>query len=468
MKMAKARKAKSAGLPAREAVAEASADPGLIRRLTALDKDRVPALLARKYQRMEEDAFAFFRGSDHLFHADFPRGLKHFPTVWLNGDLHLENFGTYRGENRLTYFDIGDFDDSALGPASRDLLRFISGLHLAMPLLGLSPGRAKKLSKIYLAAYRDALCSGKALWLERNLATGLIGDLMHRLDKRLDAGPTGSSWLRSRITGEKALERKDDDRKRGGKKKIEAEENARRLRLDTGKALPASPKNRQEIEKALDQVARQQREMGHGNWRILDIAWRIAGLGTLGLPRFSILVEVTPHHAGERILSTEGDLLLLDLKLQPGSVAAPFLKKQPRFASEAARVVAIERRLQAMNPAFLTAIRIGGHSYTLRELQPEADKLDLKQIHAEAGHLDAADLEQAIDMMGRLTAWAQLRSAGRQGSATADTLIDFGSQGGWAADLLVAGELVANGYVSMWQETRAWLRREAARLTPGQ
>ena len=83
----------------------------LIRRLTALDQGRLPALVARKYQRMAEDAFAFFRGSNHLFQADFPRGLRHYPKVWLNGDLHLENFGTYRGENRLTYFDIGDFDD---------------------------------------------------------------------------------------------------------------------------------------------------------------------------------------------------------------------------------------------------------------------------------------------------------------------------------------------------------------------
>jgi len=449
--------------------AEAAIDPALIRRLTSLDKGRAPVLIARKYHRMAEDAFAFFRGSNHLFQADFPRGLRHFPKVWLNGDLHLENFGTYRGENRLTYFDIGDFDDGALGPASRDLLRFLAGLHLAMPLLDLSPGKVAKLSKIYLAAYRDALSSGKALWLERNLATGLIGELMRKLDKRLDAGPGGSAWLRSRITGDKT----DGDKTDSGKKKAGRNtgkgsrgEDSRRLRLDTGKALPASPKSRKAIEQALAEVARQQRKLGHGDWHILDIAWRIAGLGTLGLPRYSVLVQVTPHQADETVLSTEGDLLLLDLKLQPGSVTAPYLKKQPRFASEAARVVAIEKRLQAMNPAFLTDVRLDGRSYTLRELQPEADKLDLKQIHAEAGHLDATDLEQAIDMMGRLTAWAQLRSAGRQGSVDADSLIDFGNRSGWVADLLAAAARVAEQQTALWHMTRAWLLAEAGRLTP--
>jgi uncharacterized protein (DUF2252 family) len=444
-------------------------ETALIRRLISVDEGRAPALLAIKYRRMTEDAFAFFRGSGHLFHADFPKGLKRFPKVWLNGDLHLENFGTYRGENRLTYFDIGDFDEGGIGSASRDLLRFISALHLAMPLLGLAPAKAAKLAKLYLAAYRDALCSGKALWLERRLASGLIGDLMRKLDKRLEAGAGGSAWLRSRVIGaakaDKALTAKKDARTKDSRKKLEKVLDSRHLRLDTGKALAVSPQQRQMVEQALVQTASQQRKLGHGHWQILDIAWRIAGLGTLGLPRFSILVQVMPDHPSAPILSTEGDLLLLDLKLQPGSVMAPHLKRQPRFASEGDRVVAIEKRLQAMNPAFLTAIRMGKGSYTLRELQPEADKLDLKQIQLETGHLDQAELQQAIEMMGRLTAWAQLRSSGRQDSATADELIEFGDGDSWVAGLLDAGARVAGRQRDMWQASRDWLLAESARLS---
>lgn len=441
----------------------------LINRLVARDKGRVPTLLGRKYRRMADDAFAFFRASSHLFHADFPKGLKAFPAVWLNGDLHLENFGTYRGENRLTYFDIGDFDEGGLGPASRDLLRFLTSLHLAMPLLDFPPGKARKLAKTYLAAYRDALSSGKALWLERDLTSGLIGALMHRLDKRLEAGDQGSAWLRSRITGTAQLDPRSRDKG----------SDTRRLRLDTGKILPVTAAQRSAVAQAIRQVAWQQHRLGHGKWHILDIGWRVAGLGTLGLPRFAILIRVAANKAGERMLSTEGDLLLLDLKYQPGSAMAPRLKKQPRFASEAERVVAIERRLQAMNPAFLTSVQLGGAqlggmqrqgaqaggTYTLRELQPEADKLDLHEIRAEAG-LDFAELQQAIDMMGRLTAWAQLRSAGRQGSVEADVLIDFGGRSGWVSDLLAAGEGVAALQRTNWQAARDWLRAEAERLAP--
>ncbi|HVJ40809.1 MAG TPA: DUF2252 family protein [Dongiaceae bacterium] len=430
----------------------------LINRLVACDAGRAPDLLARKYRRMAGDAFAFFRGSAHLFHADFPKRLRKFPAVWLNGDLHLENFGSYRGENRLTYFDIGDFDEGGLGPASRDLLRFLASLHLAMPLLDFSAAQAGKLAKTYIAAYRDALCSGKALWLERNLTTGLIGELMVKLDRRLEAGEEGSTWLRSRVTGSPHLDRRG--------KKDEKNGDRRRLRLDTGKALPVTAAQRKTVTAAIREVAWQQRKLGHGKWQILDIAWRVAGLGTLGLPRYIILVRVAPNKAGDQVLSTEGDLLLLDLKFQPGSAMTPELKKQPRFASEAERVVAIEKRLQAINPAFLTALQMEKRTYTLRELQPEADKLDLHQLKAEGRGLHFDELQDAIGMMGRLTAWAQLRSAGRQGSAEADTLIDFGGGSHWVSDLLAAGAAAAVRQHANWQASRDWLAEEAARLAP--
>jgi len=41
--------------------------------------------------------------------------------------------------------------------------------------------------------------------------------------------------------------------------------------------------------------------------------------------------------------------------------------------------------------------------------------------------------------MGRVTAWAQLRSSGRQGSATADDLIKFAGASGWKRRLIDYG-----------------------------
>jgi hypothetical protein len=45
--------------------------------------------------------------------------------------------------------------------------------------------------------------------------------------------------------------------------------------------------------------------------------------------------------------------------------------------------------------------------------------------------------------MGRLTAWAQLRSSGRDGSATADDLIEFAEASGWKRRILEYGRQYA-------------------------
>ncbi|HWA48969.1 MAG TPA: DUF2252 family protein, partial [Dongiaceae bacterium] len=135
-------------------------------------------------------------------------------------------------------------------------------------------------------------------------------------------------------------------------------------------------------------------------------------LGALGLPRYVVLIRGSGRPDGAA---------LVDLKCQTGSTLLPQVaQRQPRFRSEAERVVEIENRMQAVGPAFLTPVKIGGRSFTLRELQPSADKLDL-----EAAHPDAAALEAVVWSMGELTAWAQLRCAGRDNAATIDALMAF-------------------------------------------
>ena len=64
---------------------------------------------------MRKNAFAFFRGTCHLFYEDWspPAALDQAPATLICGDLHLENFGAYLGESGLPYFDVNDFDEAA-------------------------------------------------------------------------------------------------------------------------------------------------------------------------------------------------------------------------------------------------------------------------------------------------------------------------------------------------------------------
>jgi uncharacterized protein (DUF2252 family) len=40
----------------------------------------------------------------------------------------LRNGRSYKGDNRLVYFDINDFDEGVLAPASWDLLRMLASI----------------------------------------------------------------------------------------------------------------------------------------------------------------------------------------------------------------------------------------------------------------------------------------------------------------------------------------------------
>jgi uncharacterized protein (DUF2252 family) len=85
----------------------------IFERIQQFNQGRDPERLQLKYQKMRANAFAFLRGTCHLFYQDWAEAnpgltspLNQAPSVWLCGDLHLENFGSYKGNNRLVYFDI--------------------------------------------------------------------------------------------------------------------------------------------------------------------------------------------------------------------------------------------------------------------------------------------------------------------------------------------------------------------------
>jgi uncharacterized protein (DUF2252 family) len=147
-------------------------------------------------------------------------------------------------------------------------------------------------------------------------------------------------------------------------------------------------------------------------FKLLDVASRIAGTGSLGLSRYFLLIE------GK---GSPNKNYFLDLKQSISSSLQTYLRlPQPQWQNEADRIVSIQTRIQATPQAMLNAVVMGGKSYVLRGLQPEEDKLSLDLWNGKLRRL-----QKVMKTMGEVTAWGQLRSSGRQGSATADAFIDF-------------------------------------------
>jgi uncharacterized protein (DUF2252 family) len=385
--------------------------PSIPERLKAFNQGRDPQRLAMKYAAMAKDPFAFFRGTCHLFYEDWPKNspLDATPAAWISGDLHLENFGSYKGDNRLVYFDINDFDEAAKAPAAWDLARILASLWTARKGFQLDKGQAESLSQIFLDAYTAELSLGKARWLERATAEGMIRDLLKSLKNR----------SRLRLIEERT------------------EPGGERLRIDGKRTLVADAESQAKVRAILTEV-----EAVHDKanfFQVLDVARRIAGVGSLGLERYTILVDGRGK--------TEGHFLL-DLKVQPGSSLKPYLHlPQPPWPHEAERVVAVQSRGQAIAPAFAAPVAYAGKSYVLRELMPTSDSLTLQNWNGKLPRL-----EIVLASMGRLVAWSHLRSASWQGAALLDEWIDFGRHDSWRPPLLDYAKNYAKQVKADWQE----------------
>jgi hypothetical protein len=144
--------------------------------------------LRLKHQRMAEAVFPFLRATFYRWMQIWPEvcaDLAKAPPVLAVGDLHVENFGTWRDiEGRLVW-GINDFDEAAVLPYTIDLVRLATSAMLAIAdgHLALKP---KDACTAILEGYKESLAShGRPYVLEeentwlRQIATGVLRDPVH-------------------------------------------------------------------------------------------------------------------------------------------------------------------------------------------------------------------------------------------------------------------------------------------------
>jgi uncharacterized protein (DUF2252 family) len=384
----------------------------LVKQILRYNAGRDPERLAMKYRNMRGDAFIFLRATCHLFYAALPSEavLRKAPAAWACGDLHVENFGSYKGDNRLVYFDVNDFDEAVLAPATWDLVRLLSSVLVGRGSMQVSPAEALRLCDAVLDAYAGAMRLGKARWVERDTAPSPVSDLLEGL--RLRHRP-------------EFLDRRTEKKGR-----------RRTIRVDGRKALACADARRLKVTALVDDFAASQPDPAF--FRVLDVARRIAGNGSLGVDRYVVLVEGKGSPDAN---------VLIDLKQAlPSSLAGRVALPQPRWRDEADRVVEVQCRMQAVAMAFLNAVRMGSVPYVMRGLQPQEDRVDLVQVRHPIERLT-----NLMTVMGHCAAWSQLRSSGRQGSACADELIEFAAPTKWRKSILAVARECAAKVEADWK-----------------
>jgi uncharacterized protein (DUF2252 family) len=361
-------------------------------RLTDFHLNRQQPTLPLKYKLMASNEFAFYRATCHLFYEDLSVSYVSLdgPLVWCCGDLHLENFGSYRANNGLVYFDINDFDEGMLAPATWDLVRFLTSIGMAAGLWRYSTKEAENLMLVVLKAYSQQLVQGKAYAIERETSPQLIQEFFRMAEKQRE-----KELIKARV-----------DRKK------------EKLKIIKNKTLPLDGETYKFLKQEVSNFLKEQ----YGFFKIKDIAFRIAGTGSLGVKRYVILVED----------KRQNKLRLLDMKQALPSSLAPFVKSpQPHWSSEAERIISIQSMMQYALPRFMKSLSVGEEKFVLKQMQPSAQKIDHSLCHRKL-----ENTETIMTTMAQALASAQIRSASRKGSVDVETLIDFSTHPLWQTELI--------------------------------
>jgi hypothetical protein len=132
-----------------------------------LGREVVEEGLREKRAEMAAGPFPFLRATYWRWAEtirDVAPELMEAPSVLAVGDIHLENFGTWRDAEGRLIWGVNDHDEAATMPYALDLLRLVTSALLA--------GRpdAAAVAKPVLAGYRQGLDAPRPCVLDRDLA----------------------------------------------------------------------------------------------------------------------------------------------------------------------------------------------------------------------------------------------------------------------------------------------------------
>jgi uncharacterized protein (DUF2252 family) len=345
-----------------------------------------PVAFRRKYRKMAADPFAFYRGSAPLFFADAAEREDRWADertsrVWIQGDLHAENFGTYMDGKGVLVFDVNDFDEAYLGHFTWDLQRLGASVALMCWTKALPDEAITHLVQTYVRAYLDQVrhyveSDRDHAWaLRLDTARGAVRDAL------LEAQLATRVGLLDRVT---VVE--DYDRRFRDAPSVR--------RLDDGE--------RAVVERAyveyLGTVPRS-KQLGSLTYQLKDVVGKSGfGIGSAGLPAYNLLVEGHTQ-------ALENDVVLT---MKQGGVAAASRVVDDRaaretFEHEGHRTAVSQRALQAHADPWLGWARMTGGphdgvGFLVKEYSPYEADLDWSLL------TEPEEMGEVLEQLGRATA----------------------------------------------------------------
>ncbi|WP_245976139.1 DUF2252 domain-containing protein [Amycolatopsis palatopharyngis] len=360
----------------------------------------------KKFRKMAAAPFSFYRGAACLFYNDMadeedPWADDRTSRVWIQGDLHAENFGTYMDSAGALVFDVNDFDEAYLGSFTWDLKRLVASVALMAWTKAISDNDIERLIETYVRAYVDQV---------RHFADN-PGDEMFKLQLDTTDGLIHDVLLRARMNTRVAL--------------LDAvtsiEDYERRFRLGPGVRELGAQEHEAAcaaFDKYLSTIPENKR-FGSITYGVKSIVGRTGfGIGSAGLPAYNVLVEGSTQ-------ALENDVVL---SMKQGNVAAPSRivhdeRIQNYFLHHGHRTAVSQRALQAHADPWLGHTELNGTGFVVSELSPYVSDLDWGEL------TEPADMVPVLEYLGRATAKMHCVSD----TDSEQTLVDFQSEEAIAA-----------------------------------
>jgi uncharacterized protein (DUF2252 family) len=334
-----------------------------------------------KFRKMAADPWAFYRGSACVFYADLadaddPWVDERTSRVWIQGDLHAENFGTYMDGEGTLVFDVNDFDEAYLGHFTWDLRRLVASIALMGWRKALPDEAIDELAGTYVRAYVD-----QVRWF-------VDSDRDHEWALRLD---TAEGAVRTALQSAQLATRIDllD-------KQTVVDDYQRRFR-ETSSSRRLGRRERRRVEAAYDDYLTtipESKRLGSITYALKDVvATSGFGIGSAGLPAYNLRVEGHTQ-------ALENDVVL---SMKQGTVAAPSrVVDDPRarefFEHHGHRTAVSQSALQAHADPWLGWTSLDGTGYVVAEISPYEADLDWSQLS------EPDDLRPVLGQLGRATA----------------------------------------------------------------
>ena len=358
-----------------------------------------PVAFRGKFRKMAADPHAFYRGSACLFYADVTRGEapfadEHSGRIWIHGDLHVENFGTYLNSDGRLVFDINDFDEAYLGRFTWDLQRFAASLALVGWQKALPEDDVRSLIGKYLRSYLAQVDAYRKSEDDDDFALHL--DNTH--------GPIHQALVIARQ--QRRAELLDEA--------TVLHEGARVLREDSS-VRRLGKKERAQVVRAfegyLDTIPEDKRFDRELFYELRDVAGKSGfGIGSAGLPAYNLLVEGYSQALDNDVL-----LSMKQANIPAVSRFVDTSEVDDYFEHEGHRTVVSQRALQVHTDPLLGYTTIDGVGYVVSEVSPYEVDLDWSDI------TEPDDIAAVVDLLGRAT--AKIHCASDEDSS--QDLVDF-------------------------------------------